>query len=133
MNIEYTKPCNGQRASYNPETEGYYILKFKHGVTQADLYLAPFPSNTFVQLGLGYVGEPRRNFELAMRDLCAFVARWPEKAGLVAIYKCPFAFAEFASFVPLTDLVDQTILAQAKRVDWQYWFSREQYFSGKQA
>jgi hypothetical protein len=133
MSITYHKPCDGSEAAYSPETEGYFIVKFKAGVNREDLALPtpPFPPNSFLQLATGWVGTPRPSMEMAQRDLCAVHARYPQVARHVEICKCPCALAEASAFVPLTDAPDPRIIELAKTVAWTWWMAVEDYNQGK--
>jgi hypothetical protein len=114
--ISYVKPYTGETGSYDPSKEGHFIVCFKAGTTREHTYVPPLPSNRMAQLSYGWVGCPMRSLDLAQREMCAFIAQFPDLAHLVEICKCPFAMAQRDTFRFVTNEPDTRILAMAQEL-----------------
>lgn len=77
-------------------------------LTGEEIFLTPdpkFPSgNRRLDLGSGIVGASSHDKEYTRRQFARTLVRFPEAAGKVGVYLCPFAFADKSTF----ELVEMT-------------------------
>ena len=117
--IQFTNLWTKKPASYDPETEGVYAYAFKPGCD------GKLTENTGVSLGYGYISNPHYSLSAAVAGYVAAIARFPEIADRLEMYKVPCIFSSPDGWVKVDFIIPEEMRSDAERV---YVPGREPFF-----
>jgi hypothetical protein len=123
--LTYTNTYGNKQMSYDPETEGYWAVRFKNGMD------GKMADGRSLSLGFGTIGTPHFGVHAAIADLALTIARFPEMKGRLGVYKIPCVYSTNDGHVFITDIVGEELAAEADGVAKSFGFSSRDSYESK--